>query len=65
MAVGTEAGTYNNRHRKQAEEFAQKFGDFNAEELLLSTTKTPAKMKSFSGNTGCIKPGSFADVVAA
>ncbi|WP_143056999.1 amidohydrolase family protein [Lacrimispora sphenoides] len=47
------------------EEFAQKYGDFNAKERLLSATITPAKMMGFSGKAGCIKPGSFADVVAA
>jgi len=30
----------------------------------LSATITPAKMMGFSGKAGCIKPGSFADVVA-
>lgn len=67
IVFGTDAGTYNNYHGKQAEEFAlmQKYGDFSVRELLLSATKTPAQMMGLSGKAGCIKPGSFADVVAA
>ncbi|WP_313188138.1 hypothetical protein [Lacrimispora sp.] len=43
----------------------QKYGDFNSKELRLSAAKTSVEMMDFSGKAGCIKPGSFGNVVAA
>jgi len=43
----------------------QKYENFNSKELLLSAAITPAEIIGLSGKAGCIKTGSFGNVVAA
>lgn len=66
IIFGTDAGTPGNYHGQQTREFEllHTYSGMTVTEVLQAATALPAKMQKLEGRLGCIKAGSYADLVA-
>ena len=65
IVFGTDSGTYNNPHGKQAYEFEllYEYAGMNVTQLLQCATINAARLLKWENKVGCLREGAYADFI--